>query len=110
MEDCAFLVVFGLLYVGFHGVGLLIVLQDSLMARIIGGIWLLAAVVGFNLAVYKIVSKTCIVRDPTVQVVERERRSGGVVVVEREGGDGNGGGVRDGVRDGDGARDDIMSV
>lgn len=43
------------LYLGFHAVGVILILQDQLISRIIGVIWLLLSVIAFNYGLYKIV-------------------------------------------------------
>jgi hypothetical protein len=62
MEDIFFLIVYLLLYIGFHVVGIIIIVQDSLFAKIIGAVWLTAAIVAFNYGLYKLARKLFTVR------------------------------------------------
>lgn len=67
-EDIFFVVIYLLLYVGFHVVGVIIIIQDSLLAKVIGSVWLTATVIAFNYGLYKLVRKLLTVRE--AQVVE----------------------------------------
>jgi hypothetical protein len=64
-------VVFLVLYVGFHVVGVIIVMQDSLIGRIIGSFWLTATVIGFNYGLFRIIRKLLMVREAAVKEVDR---------------------------------------
>jgi hypothetical protein len=68
-EDVFFMVVYLLLYVGFHVVGVIIIIQDSLLARVIGSVWLAATIIAFNFGLYKLVRKLFTVREAQVMEV-----------------------------------------
>jgi len=55
-----------ILYIGFHVVGVIIIVQDSLIAKIIGSFWLGATIIGFNYGLYKIIKKLFMVRDAEI--------------------------------------------
>ena len=65
-EDVFFIVVYMLLYVGFHVVGVVIIIQDSLLAKVIGSVWLAATLMAFNFGLYKLVRKLFTVREAQV--------------------------------------------
>jgi hypothetical protein len=65
-EDVCFIIVYLLLYVGFHVVGVVIIIQDSLLAKVIGSVWLAATLVAFNFGLYKLVRKLFTVREAQV--------------------------------------------
>jgi hypothetical protein len=65
-EDVFFIIVYLLLYVGFHVVGVVIIIQDSLLAKVIGSVWLAATLVAFNFGLYKLVRKLFTVREAQV--------------------------------------------
>jgi len=50
------------MYIGFHIVGIILILQESSISKIIGAIWLGASIIGFNYGLYKIISHSLIVR------------------------------------------------
>lgn len=58
-----------LLYVGFHVVGVIIIIQASLLAWIIGGVWLAATLIAFNFGLYKLIRKLFTVREAQVMEV-----------------------------------------
>ena len=62
MEDVVFIFVFVLLYIGFHTVGVILVIQPEVVSRVIGGFWLLMCIILFNYGLYKVVAETCYVR------------------------------------------------
>ena len=63
------MVVYLLLYVGFHVVGVIIIVQDTLLAKVIGAVWLTATVIAFNFGLYKLVRKLFTVREAQVMEV-----------------------------------------
>ena len=65
-EDVFFMVVYMLLYVGFHAVGVVIIMQDSLLGKVIGSVWLAATLIAFNFALYKLVRKLFTMREAQV--------------------------------------------
>jgi hypothetical protein len=69
VEDVFFVAVYLLLYVGFHVVGVIIIIQDSLLAKVIGSVWLAATVVAFNFGLYKLIRKLFTVREAQVMDV-----------------------------------------
>ncbi len=64
------MVIFMLLYVGFHVVGIIIIIQESLLARVIGAVWLAATIIAFNFGLYNLVRKLLTVREAQVMEVE----------------------------------------
>lgn len=69
-EDVFFLAVYMLLYIGFHVIGVILLLQDSIVSKIIGAFWLALSVLAFNYGLYKIVKEICFVRDAQVNRME----------------------------------------
>ena len=69
-EDIFFLTIYMLLYIGFHVIGVVLLLQDSIVSKIIGAFWLALSVLAFNYGLYKIVKKLCFVRDAQVNQIE----------------------------------------
>jgi len=59
-----------LLYIGFHVIGVVLLLQDSIVSKIIGAFWLALSVLAFNYGLYKIVKELCFVRDAQVNQIE----------------------------------------
>lgn len=55
-----------LLYVGFHVVGVIIIIQETLLAKVIGSIWLTITVIAFNYGLYKLVKKLLTVREAQI--------------------------------------------
>ena len=55
-EDIFFIVVFMFLYIGFHAVGVILLIQPEIITKVIGGFWLIMCIVLFNYALYKIFS------------------------------------------------------
>jgi hypothetical protein len=64
-----------LLYVGFHVVGIIIIIQESLLARVIGGVWLAATLIAFNFGLYKLARKLFTVREAQVMETASEEQS-----------------------------------
>lgn len=64
-----------LLYVGFHVVGIIIIIQDSLLARVVGGVWLVATLIAFNFGLYKLTRKLFTVREAQVMESSSEEQS-----------------------------------
>jgi hypothetical protein len=69
-EDIFFLIVYMLLYVGFHTIGVILILQDSVVSKVIGAFWLAFSLACFNYGLYKIVKELCFVRDAQVNQVD----------------------------------------
>ena len=69
-EDIFFLTIYMLLYIGFHVIGVVLLLQDSIVSKIIGAFWLALSVLAFNYGLYKIVKELCFVRDAQVNQIE----------------------------------------
>jgi len=65
-EDVFFLVVYLLLYLGFHAVGVILVMQEQVTSRVIGAFWLLICVIMFNFGLYRIGKEVCFIREVTV--------------------------------------------
>ena len=65
-EDIFFMVIFMFLYIGFHAVGVVLILQEDLVSRVIGVVWLLVVMVMFNYALWKIVKEVCYVKEAKV--------------------------------------------
>lgn len=57
---------FILMYIGFHTVGIILLIQDSVISKIIGGLWLGASIVGFNYGLYKIITSSFIIREASI--------------------------------------------
>ena len=53
---------YAILYIGFHVVGIVIIVQDTVLAKIIGAVWLSATVIAFNYGLYKIIRKLFTIR------------------------------------------------
>jgi len=58
-----------LLYIGFHVIGIVLLLQDSIVSKVIGGFWLLLSTIAFNYGLYKIVKEAFFIRDAQVNQV-----------------------------------------
>lgn len=56
-----------MLYIGFHTVGIILILQDQLVSRIIGIFWLIISIIAFNYGLYKIIKEICYVREAEVK-------------------------------------------
>jgi succinate-acetate transporter protein len=69
-EDIFFIFIFMLLYIGFHAVGVVLIMQDQLISRIIGVFWLVLSIVAFNYGLYKIVKEVCYIREAQVNYQE----------------------------------------
>ena len=69
-EDIFFLTIYMLLYIGFHVIGVVLLLQDSIVSKIIGAFLLALSVLAFNYGLYKIVKELCFVRDAQVNQIE----------------------------------------
>jgi hypothetical protein len=59
-----------LLYIGFHVIGVVLILQESMVSKIIGTFWLALSFLAFNYGLYKIVKELCFVRDAQVNEIE----------------------------------------
>lgn len=55
-----------LLYLGFHAVGIILIMQAETTSRIIGAAWLLVCIVMFNYGLYRIVKEVCYIREVKV--------------------------------------------
>lgn len=53
-------------------VGIVIIVQDTILAKIIGSVWLTATVVAFNYGLYKIIRKLFTIREAQVMEVGEE--------------------------------------
>lgn len=68
------MLIYMLLYIGFHVVGVIIIIQDTLLAKVIGSVWLAATVVAFNFGLYKLTRKLFTVREAQVTEVPMGRQ------------------------------------
>lgn len=59
-----------LLYIGFHAVGVVLIMQDQLISRIIGVFWLILSIIAFNYGLYKIIKEVCYIREAKVNYFE----------------------------------------
>ena len=71
-EDVFFMVVFICLYVAFHAVGVVLLIQPETVSKVIGGFWLLMCIILFNYGLYKIVCESCYVNEAKVHYRPRE--------------------------------------
>jgi hypothetical protein len=55
-----------LLYLGFHAVGVILIMQDEITSIIIGVFWLLVCIIMFNYGLYRICKEVCYVREVKV--------------------------------------------
>lgn len=61
-EDLVFIIAYMVLYIGFHVAGIILLLQNSLSAKIIGGIWLASSFIAFNYGLYRLIKAFFIIR------------------------------------------------
>jgi hypothetical protein len=62
-----------LLYISFHAVGIILLIQVETVSRIIGAFWLLISVLLFNYGLYRVLKEVCFVREANVNYLPDER-------------------------------------
>ena len=61
-EDIVFIIAYMVLYIGFHVAGIILLVQNSLAAKIIGSIWLTISFITFNYGLYRLIKAFFIIR------------------------------------------------